>query len=914
MKKRKGGASFDRRHVRPKHVVMGRAVQAQETRAGQRRSAAQESRDASLGFDLRRRARLSANVLVDHRTARTTPAAARRARAAQSDEERMLAQWHRERQRSRKFSLGEEDDGNGSTFGAGGLGGARDEDEEEGEGETVALTHGGRVLGAREEDYHEVPEGRESDAEEDVLGHDAEDLSALYERGGASVVERARERRAERQRERAERQRLAASLDDQFDAVAALVLEHKSVRPTRTAPRSLLPDGQDGSGDKDEDVVPTLFTETAGEEDEDGKDGKDGNKEKDNKSKSKQQQQQLQKQKKGKGKGKKGGDDDDDDFEALVHALGSEAKGRATDRTKRPEELAAERVAQLEALEAERVRRQAQTALSRSGAGGGDDDDGVFGGGGDDDDEDEDEDEDGGLGLAEMRRLLREQNRASAEADDMDFSELQQKGEGEKQQQEGDKTSTLPFTFGVPETVAEWTQMSAEWGARERELVVRRILACNHPALAPDNAARLTALMGVLLDSVGAAPGPVAPAAAASVARSVGFLARELGGEAAARAFAPRLRACYAATVAARTAPAPGTLCVLTIAEDVFPVSDFRHVVATPLALLLAALLSRHTLQIQSACGCGASCGGATANTATANNKEEEEKHQWLGDDDGGDNNSDNSSKNKKGKEEREAVATGLYVCTLLLRFATENARYIPEVLAYLDALLHALAARAPVPQGPCVPLALPWSPAGVECTALAAPAWTARATATALRLLGVAARAWATAVPDCALVLRPLAQHVEQHIIPRLAECSGGVELAQQTVALCGAADGKQQTKKDGQEQEQRTFRTVERRNVVPLRELAPRIAEASLDQRQVEQERLRRLKRTLARERKALGREVKKDAAYTMRVLEQESAEENRAIRAAHGRILNMLQDEQHEQKVEQRQKEREKRRLRM
>lgn len=859
-KKSGGGASFDRRHVRPKHVVMGRAVQAQETRAGQKRSAAQDSRDASLGFDLRRRARLSANVLVDHRTARTTPTAARRARAAQSDEERMLAQWHRERQRSRKYSLGEGD------------GAAEAED---------VLTHSGRVLGAREEDYHEMPEGLESDAEEDVLGHNAEDLSALYEGGGASVVERARARRAERQRERAERQRLAASLDDQFDAVAALVLEHKRARGAKKP--ELLP-GTGAAAAAESEAVPTLFTETGGDEED---------KEEDTQKKKKEQQKKKEQKGKGKGKGKgSSGDDDDDDFEALVLALGSEAKGRATDRTKRPEELAAERVAQLEALEAERVRRQAQTALGGgvrgSGVGGDDDDDGNYGNG--DDNDEDDEDDDGGLGLAEMRRLLREQNRISAEADDVSALAGAGAGQEQKEQHQGE----LPFTFGVPGSVAEWAAMSAAWGARERELVVRRILACNHPSLAADNAARLTAFVGVLLDSVGAAPGPVAPRTADSVARSVVFLARELGGEAAARAFAPRLRACYAHAVVGRAPPAPGTLCVLKIAQDVFPISDFRHVVATPLALLLAALVSRATLQIQQ----------------LQQEKQQEQQQE---------------KEEKEEKEEeanceiemRRRVETGLYVCTLLLQYAVENARYIPEALAFLGVLLRALGTEGgalPAPQGPCVPLALPWTPAGAaDTTALEPGAWAARVAATALRLLGVAARAWVPMAADAVLALHPLAQHVAQHLAPRLDACPGGTALVQQTLALCTGEQAQQQQQK-GQQQEQRTFRTVERRNALPIRELAPRIAEASLDQRQVEQERLRRLKRTLARERKALGREVKKDAAYTLRVLEQESADENRAIRAAHGRILNMLQDEQHEQKVEQRQKEREKRRLRM
>ena len=97
-------ASFDRRRVHVKQSVMGRAVQPQETRKGQKRNAAQEARDSSLGFDLRRRARLSANVLVDRRSSK-------RARDPLQDEERMLAQWHRERQRTRKFSLGDDDGG-----------------------------------------------------------------------------------------------------------------------------------------------------------------------------------------------------------------------------------------------------------------------------------------------------------------------------------------------------------------------------------------------------------------------------------------------------------------------------------------------------------------------------------------------------------------------------------------------------------------------------------------------------------------------------------------------------------------------------------------------------------------------------------------------------------------------------------
>jgi hypothetical protein len=75
-----------------------------------------------------------------------------------------------------------------------------------------------------------------------------------------------------------------------------------------------------------------------------------------------------------------------------------------------------------------------------------------------------------------------------------------------------------------------------------------------------------------------------------------------------------------------------------------------------------------------------------------------------------------------------------------------------------------------------------------------------------------------------------------------------------------------------------------------------------------------MKKLKRAVTRERKAVVREVRKDSAFVSGELEREQAEENAEIKKRGGKILNMLQDQQHQQKLEQREKERAHRKLRL
>ena len=118
--------------------------------------------------------------------------------------------------------------------------------------------------------------------------------------------------------------------------------------------------------------------------------------------------------------------------------------------------------------------------------------------------------------------------------------------------------------------------------------------------------------------------------------------------------------------------------------------------------------------------------------------------------------------------------------------------------------------------------------------------------------------------------------------------------------------------------------FRTVERKNPVPAKEFVPRVVEQkALMQRAKNsdpsdpaayREKIKKLRRAVNRERKAVTREIRKDSAYVTAELDRAAQRENTEIRERAGKIMNMLQDQQHQEKVDMRLKQRAHKKLRL
>lgn len=785
---------FDARHVRTKQTVMGRRVQAQETAAGQKRgTAARDNRSSTLLIELQKQHRNPANVMNDRRGSGALP----------NNKEKMLARWHQEKQamfkqkqRNKKYALGE------------------DEDEI---GDLASLTHMGRTLGERSEDFNDMPENYEENHGGDSVDDDnAVSYADLLAKGVDSVIARSKIYKAERAKEKEAQRALGADLDEQWSENLALVMANKRSRDDDydydTIRTEVVKPGDNGS-DVTSDVT----------EDQ----------------------------------------DDFDDFDSLVKVLGTEAKGAATDRMKRPEELAEERVAALEALELERLRRQRGEDPS---SGGGDDDNG---------------------NNANVRLLHSD---AVTGATSSMTSENQD------------------FKFSVPASLEEWAKMSAEWSPREKELVVRRIMACNHPTMGDGNRGKLEKFLAVLVSELAAAPAQKCGREAVdSAAAAVLFLARELGGEAAAAAFVPKIKECYDACVAAQKWPSYGEICMLKLCADVFPASDFRHPVTTPALILICACISRA---------------------------------------------GKNVLENIEDSKDRMSVVSGLFMCSLALYYVSQSKRFVPEVFAFVETLVQRLstlcisdisilesgntgddkesesAVLEPLPDLSHIDEIEKMSGAKFDCALLL----------TSVNVFTRLTKTWLVNNKRNKFMYKIFDRFMEETLEPLLTNYSHVPELKNAAEGLKDIISTEIGTEAEAPEGEGEgegeaeaapaskfpTFRTVERKNPLPAKEFTPRVVEQkALMQRAKNsdpsdpaayREKLKKLKRAVTRERKAVTREIRKDSAYVTEQLDREARRENAEIRERTGRIMNMLQDQQHQEKVDMRLKERAHKKLRL
>jgi len=763
-----GPGAFDVHKVRPKHAVLGRVLQAQETAHGQRRGdAAAANRKATLLLDTRRRVRNAANALVDRRP---TAAAAGRGgsrSSAAAAEERMLALWHRERakklsNKARRFALGEDD----ATLGD-------------------SLSHMGHTLGEREEDYVDVPEGVEEEADSGAIGdygeEDARDEGRLRDaaEGPMDIVARAKARKAERAREKAARQELVGTLDEQWGDLAAFVL----------ADRRTKHDGDNGD-------AAAVVEEVA-----DPEDASAG-----------------------------GAQADDENFERMVRELGAEARGRASDRTKRPDEIEEERAEATGTLERERLRRMADPDdRDNSDIADNDDDDDV---------------------RREAARKLRQVSAATKDA--------------------GDEVVSVV----VPTTAAEWKAVCVALGdpPAHYDRIVRKVYAANHLSLGEHNRAKLEAFLAVLVEEFCDISDP---ATIDPLARGIAFLGRELGGPSIARVFFDKINKVFQHSAGRSTWPAARELLLLRLVPVIFPASDFRHPVATPTAVLIAACLSRCAFSL----------------------------------------------------DDRNALVAGLFLCATAAAFVQPTGRVIPEALSFLGTALKALGnvSADVVSTAASDPPLLPLPIATDAIAALSQGDFLASALCAALAALSQFARLWASKPSYGLQLLRPLCTLVASLTADGSPWSSndgvkGFAEEARRACNGIAAAAPLSSPSQPGTAAPKvafPAFRTVERKNPMPPREFAPRMTDdgqRKLLAAQDPEQRMKKLRAALARERKAVAREVRKDSAFLAAELDHEAEMENAEIKRRTGKIMAMLQDAQHEEKVEKRLREKARKRLKM
>eukprot|EP00727_Mastigamoeba_balamuthi_P006770 m51a1_g2713 putative nucleolar protein 14 (898) ;mRNA; r:829883-832773 len=832
-------SAFERRKVRPKHVIDGRRVQAAEAPAGQARAEGIELRKRTLLMEMKHAVRR--NAFADRRAGEND--------ASLNADEKALARWHRERaaRASRAADMYNLDDD------------AADVAHSE-----FSLTHGGQSLGDIADLGADVPRGYDSD--DDVYDGDVSAHFGGGEEGGEAkksarsaydeVIARSKQRKAERQQHREELKGMLGQVDDDFATLREVVMSDRrdNTEPEPPADPNAWPASlqaqlealQSGGADalkrvREEQGAPTGPQSADAEDDDyehehvhdddDDEDGEEHEHEHGCGHHCECHGEPAEKRQRTGDKKQQGASADDDEFERLVRTLTFEAKAPASDRLKTPEEKARERREALERLEKERADRM--NALSHAEEG----QDAAS----DDDDEDD-----------EQARLRK---RAGAAQGALSREAL----------------ANMPYTFSVPESDDKWAELSGSWPAPEREVAVRRIVTYNHPTLSDENAEALTSFLGTLLRSELSDAHLADPQARGCAYRAVFALSQELGGDRAAVAFREHLRA---VSPKGDEWPSAQALHAFKTVCDVFSSSDFRHPVVTPVLL---------------------SCARCLHHTAI---------------------------------ETREQLQTALFLCCLVRHVCARNARLFPEAVSALTDIVRAFAGvekkrvavdgiAASVPSesdvGPEPLLPLP----GCEPSELEGKRFLAAALRVALSTLAALAKQM-SGVQHVRALLLPAVEAASKLPKPWLKHHRIAAAVAQIEAAVKG-----ERTRADGTASSFPTFRTIERKNPVGIKEFAPKIDEqrkraptGAIDEATPSQaaESLRRLKRAQKRHFKDAKRELRKDTAFITAERNREQEVEDEAIKQAGKRIMTMLQDDQREAKVERKRKEREKRKLRL
>ena len=149
----------------------------------------------------------------------------------------------------------------------------------------------------------------------------------------------------------------------------------------------------------------------------------------------------------------------------------------------------------------------------------------------------------------------------------------------------GDDAS-LPFTFQMPQTAAEFEALLEPHDAAAQGTVLVRVAACHHVTLRAENRALMAGLWDMALPhSLAHGPGLLS-----AMAPGLYAIAQQLPEHAATttvaalEAVAPKLKG---------SRPALEGLLLLRLVPVLFPASDFRHPVVTPALTLLGAALAR---------------------------------------------------------------------------------------------------------------------------------------------------------------------------------------------------------------------------------------------------------------------------------------------------------------------------------
>ncbi|CAE6366691.1 unnamed protein product [Rhizoctonia solani] len=374
----------------------------------------------------------------------------------------------------------------------------------------------------------------------------------------------------------------------------------------------------------------------------------------------------------------------DEDYDQFVRELVFDKRSRPTDRLKTEEELAKEAAEALERAEKARLRRMRGEESEDEDERGGkrrkrtaqaddleddfvEEEDAYGLGAGleemadQDEDDDEEGEEDEESGEEEETEGSEEESNGgdSVGVDPSDLSDgvgeedepvegevealIMSQSQSSKIKRKGKSTpkSTLPFTFPFPSSHEELLEILEDVPEEDVPTVIHRIRVQYHPSLAEGNKQKLQSLVATLLDYILYTTSSTAPSftLASSLAPHIYALSSDYP-TIAAQAFSSKLTlmqknlarglAHGASSSDARTWPGTAELALLRLVGALWSTSDLNHAVGTPAMLLIGQYLSQARLRN-------------------------------LGD-----------------------VASGLFLCTLVLQYESYSKRFVPEAINFL--------------------------------------------------------------------------------------------------------------------------------------------------------------------------------------------------------------------------------------
>lgn len=625
---------FDvRSNAKTKYEVLGRRVKGQGRNVAAARSDAEQKRKQTLASQFK--SRNKANAFHDRRLGE--------ADVSMSVEDKMMARFQRERKRklrnAQAFALGDSDD---------------DENDDDDE---LFLTHGGKKI----DDYDAFNADRQSDDEDEQAALDREVVDKLHFGGGgggnananaddtndnkkkthkeimAEVMAKSKLFKAERQKTKAAQEDATETLDADFDALKSL-LSFRPSKGTKEGAELAQREREENPPDEFDCISRALAFEAKAAASERRLSPEEAAK------REHDRLQELERKRVARMNGETGSDDDDDADEKKKKKKKNGKKQPQLIVMRPPltdDDLGADYAVDQRFGGADNEEGEEDEEVEDEGEEDDDDEEEEEEDADDDNDEEEEEDE-GGEDAEEEEEVEEEEEEEDENTDDKEAAAARKAARKRKREV---AAAELPFVFPCPESPEELTALfkaHAAGSPSRRAQILERILKFYSPKLSADNQTKMKRFFAILvrqfltwgkqyavhkedLDALSTSLFTLAQ----DVTDTAGVVVREL---------LVNLRKRLHSAKSGSASPTLAELLLFKALIQIFPVSDLRHSVLSPMETLLSESLARNAL-------------------ATPTD-----------------------------------VSSALVTCALLLQMTKDKQRFTPEIVVVLKKLLRCLA------------------------------------------------------------------------------------------------------------------------------------------------------------------------------------------------------------------------------